>query len=97
MPDDHTLSNLSFTAGFPHGALDHVADQPGRPPERQRRGEAALALPQMAALTHDLNERLSFASHPSGHFVAGAEEHVVGLLDCTGRDQVLAEQAGAST
>ena len=51
----------------------------------------------MAALTRDLNDRFSLAGHTSGHFVAGAEEHVVGLLDCTGRDQVLAEQAGAGT
>ncbi len=93
LPDDHTLANLPLTAGFLHGAVDHVPDQPGRPPERQRRGEAALALPQMAALTHDLDDRLSLASHTSGHFVAGAEEHVVGLLDRAGRDQVLAEQA----
>ena len=97
MPDDDTLANLPFTAGFLHGAVDHVPDQPGRPSERQRRGEAALALPQLAALTHDLNDRLSLASRTSGHFVAGAEEHVIGLLDCTGRDQVLAEPADAGT
>ena len=26
MPDDHTLADLSLTAGFLHGAVDHVPD-----------------------------------------------------------------------
>src|SRR5512133_3117359 len=97
MPDDHTLAGLWFTAGFLRGALDHVPDQPGRPPERQRRREAPLALPEMAALPHALNDRRSLASHMSGHFAASAEEHIDGLLDCTGRDQALPEQTGAGT
>jgi len=52
----------TFRSAFLHGAVDHVPDQPDRQPEGQRRGEPALTLPQVAALTHDVDQRLSPAS-----------------------------------
>ena len=57
-----------------------------------RRGCAGAATDGGAHATISI-DRLGPASWTSGHFVAGAEEHVVGVLECAGRDQVLAEQA----
>ena len=59
----------------------------------QWRGEVALALPQVAALPHEVNNRLTLLSPKcDGHFVAGAEEHIIGLFDRTGRDHVFASR-----
>ena len=42
-----------------------TSDQPDRLPEGQGRGEAALALPQVAPLIHEVNDRLTSHS-PKG-------------------------------
>ena len=57
-----TFSATSRSPGFLHGAADHIPDQPNRLPEGQGRGEAALALPQVAALPHEVNNRLTSPS-----------------------------------
>jgi len=57
--DDDVLAYLPFTTGFLCGAADHIPDPPSRLPEGQRRGEVALALPQVAALPHKVNNRLT--------------------------------------
>ena len=59
VPDDDVLADFSLTTGFLHGAADHIPDQPNRLPECQGRGEAALPLPQVAALPHEVNNRLT--------------------------------------
>jgi hypothetical protein len=98
VPDDDVLADLLLTAAFLHGAADHISDQPNRLPERQRRGEVALALPQVAALPHEVNSRLTPPSPKSaGDFFVVAEEHIIDPFDCTGRDHVFAEPADTGT
>ena len=96
MPDDDVLADFSLTTGFLRDAADHIPDQPSRLPEGQRCGEVALPLPQVAALPHEVTNRLTPGSPKGGgDFVAGAEEHIIGLFDRTGRDHVFAEPADA--
>jgi hypothetical protein len=98
VPDDDVLADLSLTTGFLHGTADHIPDQPDRLPERQGRGEVALALPQVAALPHKVNDRLTPPRPNSGgDFLVVAEEHIIGLFDRTGGDHVFAEPADTGT
>jgi hypothetical protein len=94
VPDDDVLGDLSLATGFLHGAADYIPDQPDRLPEGQGRGEVALALPQVAPLIHEVNDRLtSHSPKGAGDFFVVAEEHIIGLFECTGRDHVFAEPA----
>jgi hypothetical protein len=98
VPDDDVLANFSLATGLLHGAADHIPDQPNRLPERQGRGEVALPLPQVAPLTHEVNNRLPLPRPKAGgHFVAVAEEHIIGLFDRTDRDHVFAQPADTNT
>ena len=54
-------------------------------------------LPLLAALTHLVGQRSGLTSPAPGGFVAGAEEHVIGIVDGPDRDQVLAQAADAGT
>ena len=92
MPEDDVVADRSLTSGFLHGAANHIPDQPNRLPEGQRCGEVALALPQVAALPYEVNNRLTLPSPKSGgDFFVVAEEHIIDLFDCTGGDHVFAE------
>ena len=98
VPDDDVLGHLALATGLLHGAADYIPNQPSRLPERQRRGEIALLLPQVAALTHEIRNRLTLPNPKGGgDFFVGAEEHIVGLFDRTGRDHVFAEPADTGT
>ena len=62
------------------------------------RGANSLSLPQVAALPYEVNNRLTPPSPKSGRdFFVVAEEHIIGLFDHPGRDQVFAEAADAGT
>jgi hypothetical protein len=94
MPEDDVLADRSLTAGLLHGAANHISDQSDRLPESQGRGEVALALPQVAALPHEVRNRLTLPNPKGGgDFFAGAEEHIIGLFDRTGGDHVFAQPA----
>ncbi len=95
MPEDHTTADLALSASLLHGAVDHIPDQPRRVAEGQRCGQSALALPLLAAFTHGDIEGRGFAGCAVKYFVAGTEEHIIGLVEGAGRDEVLAETPDA--
>src|SRR4051794_38314542 len=84
-PEDHPLADLALSTGLLHGAVDHIPDQPRRAAEDQRCGQSALALPVLATFTHGGIEGFSLAGCAGPYFVAGAEEHVIGLVEGAGR------------
>ena len=94
MPEERTGGNRAGAAGLLDGAVDHVADQSGRPAERQRRGQPTLPLPQLPPAAN--------VAHPVGptgdrgaQLVVGAEVDVVRHFDCPDGGQVFAQASHA--
>jgi hypothetical protein len=95
MPDDDSVTGEGRASGLLHGAVDGVADQPGRSAQRRWCGESALSLPGGAPFRDARGQSDGLTVQALVEFVAGAEEHVVGVLDRGEGDQAAAEAAGA--
>ena len=94
VPDDDVLGDLSLATGFLHGAADHIPISRTGCPRVKGAARLPLALPQVAPLIHEVNDRLtSHNPKGAGDFFVVAEEHIIGLFDRTGRDHVFAEPA----
>src|SRR5204862_3721758 len=95
LPDDDAVTGGDGASGLLDGAVDDVADQPGRSAQGQRCGEPALSLPGGAALGDDRGQSDGLTIQALVEFAAAAEEHLVGVLDRGEVDQAAAEGAGA--
>jgi hypothetical protein len=93
MADDHSFADLSL------GLLARRGRSRPRSTGPAAGGSTARRACARAATGGGAHPRCRPAAQPcqldGGHFVAGAEEHVIGLLDRTCRDQLLAEKADA--